>query len=229
MMGLNLSDGPGQAPLRKTNVFLAASIPNPSRWPGYFDAREITDAVVAAARAVLTAGGTLVTGAHPTISPLLLYVAAELPKDVDGPRVVVYQSALFGNSMPAETRRFETEGVGRLCRTDAAPGDRPEYPHWHESLRIMRDRMFAETHPRAGIFIGGMQDISVECALLRALRPEPVIYALARPGGEAAKLMEYTPPSLQRTLTEDDVYPSVFRKVISDLARREDADQPGSP
>ena len=61
-------------------VFLSASIPDQSRWHGEFDVREITDAVVAASRAVLTADGVLVTAAHPTIAPLLLYVAGEFSK-----------------------------------------------------------------------------------------------------------------------------------------------------
>ena len=57
-------------------LFLSASIPDPERWSGPFDALEVTDAVVALARASLTRGYALVTAAHPTIAPLLL---RELP------------------------------------------------------------------------------------------------------------------------------------------------------
>jgi hypothetical protein len=56
-------------------LFLSASIPDPERWDGEFDALAITDAVVALARTFLSAGWRLVTAAHPTIAPLLLYVA----------------------------------------------------------------------------------------------------------------------------------------------------------
>ena len=58
-----MSDNPTQ--LAGQAVFLSASIPDPSRWPGEFDALEITDAVVSVARAVLSAGAVLVTGGAP--------------------------------------------------------------------------------------------------------------------------------------------------------------------
>jgi hypothetical protein len=73
-------------------IFLSASIPDPERWTGYFDVREITDAVVAGSRALLTAGAILVTATHPTIAPLLLYIASEFPRAADQPAsVVTYQ------------------------------------------------------------------------------------------------------------------------------------------
>src|SRR5207248_3048115 len=96
------------APDRRESIFISASIPDPTRWEGDFDAFEITDAVVALARACLTAGFRLVTAAHPTIAPLLLYVAAEFPA-APSPRVVVYQSDLFADVLPSATRRFEAE------------------------------------------------------------------------------------------------------------------------
>ena len=81
-MSLKFSSTSESEQLRDVTVFLGGSIPDPGRWEGHFDAREITDATVAAARAILYAGGTLVTGAHPTIAPLILYVAAEIPRDL---------------------------------------------------------------------------------------------------------------------------------------------------
>ena len=206
--------------LRDIRVFLASSIPNPALWHGYFEPHEITDSVVAAARAILTAGGTLVTGAHPTIAPLLLYVAAEFSITAEKPRVLIYQSALFENLMPPETGRFEVDRIGELILTPPVPGERPERGSWDGSLRIMRERMFNETHPRAGIFIGGMSDISKECELLLKQRPRPIIYPLARPGGEAAKLLKFAPDSLRTLLSEGNIYPSIFRRVVSDLAQR---------
>ena len=204
-------------PLRGTRVFLSSSIPDPARWLGAFDPREITDAVVAAARAVLTAGGVIVTGAHPTISPLLLYVAAEFPTDPERRHVIVYQSGLFENVMPEETRRFEELGVGYLRITESAPDDKPMAGQWHRSLQIMREQMFNETSPAAGIYIGGMADITTEFEMLNAHTPHPRAYALAAPGGEAAKLVQYAPEPLQELLANSNVYPTVFRDVINDL------------
>jgi hypothetical protein len=47
---------------RTESVFVSASIPDPRRWEGEFDALEITDAVVALARTFLTAGFRVNTG-----------------------------------------------------------------------------------------------------------------------------------------------------------------------
>lgn len=205
--------------LRGRTVFLSSSIPNPERWQGFFDPREITDAVVAAARAILTAGGVLVTGAHPTISPLLLYVAAEFPLVPERPRVLIYQSALFQQVMPEATRRFQDDGVGILHITRPVPGERPLPGEWDGSLKLMREQMFSETEPAAGIYIGGMADISKEFEMLDQRRPRPYAYALAAPGGEAAKLVGHSPAAVRQLLASSNIYPSIFRKVVDDLAR----------
>jgi hypothetical protein len=219
-MSLKFDSGSPSEALRDICVFLGGSIPDPQRWEGTFDAREITDAIVAAARAILTAGGILVTGAHPTIAPLLLYIAAEIPRDPNNPRVLIYQSALFEPVMPKETRRFQQEGIGALRITEAAPGERPIPGEWDHSLRIMRQRMFSDTNSRAGIFVGGMQSIRAEVELLREKRPIAWTYPVARPGGEASRLLQFAPESLRELLATSDVYPTLFRKVVEDLASR---------
>jgi hypothetical protein len=204
--------------LERAAVFLGASIPDPARWSGSFDSREITDAVTAAARSVLSAGGTLVSGAHPTITPLLLYVAAEFPVRAGEPRVVAYQSALFEPVLSAAARQFEADGVGALRMIPAAPGDHPEPGRWHASLRLMREAMFTETRPAAGIFVGGMEGVTDELNLLRALRPHALLYPLARPGGEAAGLLDFAPAELRAALAGSAAYPTLFRQVVDDLA-----------
>src|SRR5947209_17144556 len=86
----------GDSRLAGIRIFLSTSIPNVKRWDGEFDALAITDAVVATGRAVLTEGGQLITAAHPTIAPLLLYLAREVDAiETAGPSVLVYQSKLF--------------------------------------------------------------------------------------------------------------------------------------
>ena len=204
-------------PLDMRSVFLSASIPDPERWQGYFDAREITDAVVAAGRSILTAGGIVVTGAHPTIAPLLLYVAAEFP--VDYPRVIVYQSGLFENRMPAETLRFREDGVGDLRIVPPVAGEEPVPGKWDKSLFLMRQRMFDQTNPIAGIFIGGMEGVRQEFEMLTRRNTVLRSYALGGPGGEAAKLVDFSPPYLRDVLSMGNVYPSIFRKVVDDLIR----------
>jgi hypothetical protein len=198
------------------SVFVSASIPDPGRWDGEFDALEITDAVVALARTFLTAGFRLVTAAHPTIAPLLLYVAAEFPSEA-GERVAVYQSELFADVLPAATRRFEADGVGRLIWTAAAEGDRPEPGSWDDSLAIMRRQMLDETEPIAACFVGGMEGIQTEYSLYTSLFPERPTYPVGRPGGEARALLGRRDMALTSRLADDDTYPALWRAVVLDL------------
>lgn len=198
-------------------VFLSASIPDPARWDGEFDPFEITDAVVAAARAVITSGGTLVTAAHPTIAPLLMYVAAELP-DETRRCVSVYQSRLFEDVLPEATQRFRDEGVADFHWTEPAPGDSPD-PHGRGlSLKIMRETMLRETDPAAAIFVGGMEGIVDEFDLFQAMFPGRPTYPIGRAGGESGRLAEMLSASpLNDELRSDDVYPSLFRRIVSDI------------
>lgn len=207
----------GAAILRRRAVFLSASIPDSTRWEGDFDALEITDAVAAAGRAVLTAGGTLVTAAHPTIAPLLLYVASEFPV-ADEPRMLVYQSTLFDRVLPEATERFEEQGVGTLRWTQAVPGEEPVPGRWDGSLSVMRETMFVDTDPVGAIFIGGMEGIRDEFnRFLRRFDGRPV-YPLGRPGGEARAIAAGLDSPLGDELRSGDVYPTLFRRVVADLA-----------
>lgn len=200
-------------------MFISASIPDPDRWVGEFEPLEITDAVVAVARLVLESGGVLVTAAHPTIAPLLLYVASEMEAR-DLPHVVIYQSAVFDSILPEAIRRFESEGVGSVIRT-AAVGDEPPDPaRASKSLMAMRRQMLTETEPIAAVFVGGMDGIPREHQLFTSLRPGAPTYALGRPGGAAKALVDSSPRELRRDLAEGDVYHAVARRIVDDLARR---------
>jgi hypothetical protein len=204
------------APPRAQSIFVSASIPDPERWDGEFDALEITDAVVSLARTFLTAGFRLVTAAHPTIAPLLLYVAAEFPSAATE-RVAIYQSELFTDVLPAATRRFEAEGVGRLIWTTAVEGDRPEPGAWDRSLAIMRRQMLGETEPVAACFVGGMNGIQAEYSIYATLFPDRPTYPIGRPGGEARSLLGRRDTALSSRLAADDIYPALWRAVVLDL------------
>jgi hypothetical protein len=200
-------------------IFLSASIPDPRRWQGAFDPLEITDAVVSLARVFLTARAQLVSGAHPTISPLLLYVASELGPQ-PSPQVRIYQSQLFEDRLPEATRRFEAQGVGTLVWTQAAIGDYPEPGKWDNSLDIMRRRMLHDTDPFAAIFVGGMAGIQTEFQLFTAAHPDRPTYALGRPGGEARSLVQHSASPLRERLMTGDVYPSLWQAVLQDILLR---------
>jgi hypothetical protein len=198
-------------------VFVSASIPDPDRWEGPFDALEITDAVVAIARAVLAAGGRLVTAAHPTIAPLILYVAAEQPP-LGTPTVTVYQSEVFDGSMPEAISRFRDEGVGLVIRTPRIADEPPDPRRAPQSLAVMRDRMFADPTLTAAVFIGGMTGIPREHALFSQAHPTAPMYALGRPGGEARSLVEASPSEMRYMLSAGNVYPAIARSIVTHIA-----------
>jgi hypothetical protein len=205
-----------QPTLRRHAVFLSASIPDPERWQGTFDAIEVTDAVVAAGRSVLALDGVLVTAAHPTIAPLLLYVAAEFPAGEE-PSVIVYQSDLFDDILPEPTRRFGEEGIGELRWTSGAAGDEPTPGRWDASLALMRRQMLADTDPVGAVFIGGMSGITDEFDLYQNLFPSRPVYPVGRPGGEARELVERAQSRVPDLLIADS-YPALFRHVVADIA-----------
>ena len=199
------------------SVFVSASIPDAERWQGVFDALAITDAVVSVARAVLASGGRLVTAAHPTIAPLLLYVAAEQPPSLE-PLVVVYQSDVFRDVWPQATLRFEEQRVGTVIRTPAVDGEPADPRRAPRSLELMRQRLLADDSLVAAVFIGGMEGIPREHALFREAHPGAPTYALAKPGGEASVLVAASPPLLHEVLATEDIYPAVARAIVADIA-----------
>jgi len=202
--------------LRHHNVFLSASIPDPKRWDGPFDALEVTDAVVAAGRSVLALDGVLVTAAHPTIAPLLLYVAAEFPA-TEEPSVIVYQSELFDDVLPEPTRRFGEDGIGDLRWTPRVAGESPTPGRWNESLALMRRQMLSEADPIGAVFIGGMSGIIDEFELYRDLFPLRPVYPIGRPGGEARALAPRVESRVPH-LFDGESYPVLFRQIMADIA-----------
>ena len=166
--------------LKRRSVFMAASFPSGERGDAVrpFDPLAIADAVSALTRATFVAGGRLVFGGHPTISPLVLLIAGELDqRDV----VDIYQSRWFGASIPDETMRLVGLGYGGIRWTD-----RKET--LEASLREMRVQMFQETDPIGGVFIGGMSGLYEEFELFHEYLPHRPRVPLARPGGAASFL-----------------------------------------
>lgn len=215
--------------LSDSTIFISASIPDPERWKGSFDRLGITDAVVAVARAVLQNGGKLVTAAHPTIAPLLLYVATEQSGESDtateqpeksDQRIIVYQSRAFEDVLPVETKRYQDKGIGEINWTDRI-GDEPPDPKFApRSLKKMRCQMLKESKPVAAVFIGGMKGISDEYNLFHKLYRAAPVYAFSRPGGEARKLVGKSPEKLQPELAKSDVYSTLARYIVNDIASK---------
>jgi hypothetical protein len=161
-------------------VFLSASFPQPGRAEGFppSDPAALADAVTIVAREVLRRGAVIVSGGHPTITPLLQYVCAEYGYENT---LIVYQSDRFRDSIPEETWRLSKDGWGALHFTKSS-GDRAR------DLEVMRTEMLTAQPLVGAIFIGGMEGIADEHRLVGELAPGVPRLALEAPGGAAATL-----------------------------------------
>lgn len=161
-------------------VFLSASFPQPGRAENFApsDPAALADAVTAVARAVLHRDARLICGGHPTITPLLLYVASEYGWHH---QLIVYQSERFRDLVPDETWRLSQNGYGELRFT-------PTVGEIGEDLHVMRQEAFTTDDYRGAVFIGGMEGIIDEHNLFAELQPEAHRFGLSGPGGAAAEL-----------------------------------------
>lgn len=191
----------------RPKVFLSASVPPPQRAPEFQRVQnaqvEIEQATIALARAVLSRGGTLVLGAHPSISPLIAHVAGEFVAPApdpagrrrgadEGPAVIVHQVSAFRDELPAATRHLEQMGLARFVWHDpvqgdqrGGPGDRP-YPL---SVAAMRAVMLRGPFD-AMVCIGGMEGVLEEARMLREITRTCPVLAMAHTGGAASVLAQ---------------------------------------
>jgi len=200
--------------LANQRLFLSASFPSGPRGEPFqpYDVAAIADAVTALTRAVLAARGTLVFGAHPTISPLVLMVASELDHP---PPVEIYQSRHFEERIPEETRRLIESGLGTIRWTPADPnGDRDE------SLRRMREEMLSSGPLAAALFVGGMEGVVDEYESVGERKPPIPRLALWAPGGAARRLPPGHHPVEVRLAEslKSRRYPALAREVVAALA-----------
>lgn len=205
-------------------VFLSASFPSGERAANYTEARpgDIADAVVAIARGVLTGGGRLAFGGHPTISPLVLMVAAEYETQ-DPSRVMIYQSRLFAGLVREETLLLEREGHGTIRWTDPVEGDSLELGLEHlASLVLMRRVMLEEVKPVAAFFVGGMEGVASEYQLAKDLLACVPLFCLAAAGGAADGILSVgdMPGSLVEALRTSRLYPAVVDEALRLVADR---------
>jgi len=236
-----------RADLKRGFVFLSASFPSKEQSPHDFenaDAAEISQAIVAVTRAVLSSNGQLVFGGHPTVTPLVLMVAQEyLPensaerREIAGRKglpVVVYQSEIFRPYVPESTRNLFQWHFGTVSWTEKDQNEvlefteagRPKPGTAPKSLEIMRTKMIAETKPFAAFFIGGMEGIRDEAKICRAVNQRCQLFYLGAPGGAARQLAEENLKALQGPFQEfahdmlkSRSYPALVQNLIRILSR----------
>ena len=199
-------------------VFLSASVPTR---PGFrrpsSAAVEIEEAIVSLTRAVLREEGILVSGAHPSISPLVASVASEYitphlragePPDVEeigqpkrrGPAVVIYQSHAYDGYMPDRTWELYRAGYADLIWSKIQGGERFDPKRKQVqcplSLEFMRKAMLRKERPIAMVAIGGMEGVIDEAKLFwnsakeRNVQTALPVWTLETTGGAAELLGE---------------------------------------
>jgi hypothetical protein len=232
---------------------MSVSFPSNEQSPLDFataDAAEISQAIVAVARAVLSSKGRLVFGGHPTVTPLVLAIAQEyLPEDHAERReiqdrhespVVAYQSEIFTPFVPESIKNLLQWNLGEVMETKKAQNEIPEFTRTGKliqgtatkSLEIMRTNMLEDTKPFAAFFIGGMQGIRDEANLCRQLVPHCKLFYLGAPGGASRRLAEENLNAFQKPYKEfardmmySRSYPALAQNLIRLLSRENSADQ----
>lgn len=183
------------------DILLSASVPLPNRDRHYFetaDVLSIRESIKALVEVVLPMG-RITFGGHPAITPLIALFVREAGLERD--RLTVFQSRYFDGKLPEGNNEFHD-----VRFVDSVAGNR------EASLLAMRSAMIASRSFRAAVFIGGMEGVVHEAALIRELRPECVILPIASTGAAAVDVFREGnyPPELQSQLT----YTTLFRRLL---------------
>ena len=193
-------------------VFISSSLPSGARGEEVkpYDPSAIIDAVVAISRAVFRSGGRLVTGGHPTITPVVLTVGEQA--GAKG-AVDVFQSRWFEDCISEETYEIVKSGVGRVHFVDRRET-------MDASLLAMR-RAILDTRPVAAVFVGGMSGLFEEHEMVGHVLPDALRVPVKGPGGAAAKLptSDAELPVELADLLDSREYPFLASVLIEVLGR----------
>jgi SLOG cluster3 family len=183
------------------DVFLSASVPLPSRDRRFYDTADvllIREAVKALVEAVLPVG-SITSGGHPAITPLLSLFARQAGLGPD--KLTIFQSAFFAGRMPNENTEFADVRI-----VPAVNDDRDA------SLTRMRRDMIASRQFAAAVVIGGMEGIFEEVELFSLIHPQAAILPLASTGAAAA--IVYEQGQFDSEFATNLTYPSLFRQKL---------------
>ena len=194
----------------KFSVLLSASVPSNKRSKKYQvdyekikDAQiQIDEAVIGLSRNIFQAGGKIIFGGHPSISPLVAMVATEFRSnmDVEDPRrnekntkvISIYQSRAYKKVIPDDTTNLFKLGYSDIIWTEAVDGEEFDFniknkPQCEKSLEFMREQMMGN-EVDALVCIGGMEGVELEFDIFRKLHPTKPIFVLQSTGG-ASKIL----------------------------------------
>ena len=190
-------------------IFLSASVPTPEReYFGTENTFAIREAIVSFTKVCAEYGISFYFGGHPAITPLIWEVAMRNSQKAM-PLIKIYQSKIFGESIPKEVGDFKsvhfTEAVGESIK---------------DSVHAMREQMFRENKTECAVFIGGMNGIIEEYMMLNELYPDAKYYAFASTGGASYDL--YKEIGKPNPLLEGSyAYMSIFREILSPFRQQQ--------
>lgn len=187
------------------SIFLSASIPTPDRSPEF--AETLDTACIAAAVSALVhvclGRRRIIWGGHPAITPMIAIIADDI--DVDYEKwVTLYQSDFFKDSFPGDNAKFSN-----IIVTENIDNSR------EKSLEHLRKRMFTENDVECAVFLGGMEGIKDEYAMLKELSPGTLLYPLYSTGGATLSLpFEHEDNELESQLRSSIDYVDIFYRIL---------------
>lgn len=208
-------------------VLLSASVPSTKRSEKYQENYtkiknaqiQIEEAVIGLARNIFQAGGRMVFGGHPSISPLVAMVATEfrLNKEIENINrnkeqerpITIFQSRAFEKVIPKETTGLFALGYSNIVWTDAIDGEEfnPKIqgkPQCEKSLALMRRQMM-KGNIDALVCLGGMEGVEQEFDMFRELQTQKPIFLLGSTGGATRILAnEFSNDSFVRVIDKID-------------------------
>lgn len=191
-------------------ILLSASVPSEKRSKKYNENYtkiknaqvQIEEAVIGLSRNVFQAGGKLIFGGHPSISPLVLMVATEFKinkniedisrKEKQQKPVTIFQSRAYEKIIPSETTTLFNLGYSNIVWTDAIDGETfdpkiQDETQCEKSLDFMRKQMMHERID-ALVCVGGMEGVEKEFEIFRDFYPKQPVFLLRSTGG-ASKIL----------------------------------------
>jgi len=189
-------------------ILLSASVPSDKRDERFTKIKnaqiQIEEAVIGLSRNIFQAGGKIIFGGHPSISPLVAMVATEysVNKEIENTsrnergekRITIFQSKAYEAVIPKETTSLFDLGYSDIVWTEAKNGEEfnpkiQKTAQCHKSLEFMRRGMM-KGKVDAFICIGGMEGVELEFDLFRELHPTKPIFILQSTGGASKILAE---------------------------------------
>lgn len=190
-----------------STIFLSASVPNRKLEYYEVDVSSVSAAVISMIK-ILSPNHRIVFGGHPEINPFVLKTARAL-NTLDN--IVIYQSDYFDKAQIKDANK-----PGNIIYTPAEHSNNNASDR-AQSLEKMRQIMMQEPI-RAAIFVGGMEGVESEYALVQG-KGEIYKYILGSTGG-ASKILAArysTDDPLEREARYRNDYIKLFREINDKL------------